>query len=532
MRRMFAIADHRRPVCQIVTGSVPDPQANHAAIVLSKTIKQITGKPARAVTQDSGQLSGNMIVIGEPTANGLVRKLLLASGVEMGRGGKITKLARKRNGDQGFVIRFVKQGKRNCAVLAGNTSQGTFYAAQTFANRIYRAKDKFGVDRRNEITTPAFQYRSVFTGLGGPDPLGPHALEHDFGRRNGSIDVGAFIHWLARYRINHLVVSLFNMDCGLAYPSKKYPHAVNKYHLNITHEFFHDLVKCAKKNYMKVWLVVEFPDRCLGLIRSCPELALKRSADAVLHNLTDEWWDCFFKGDVAYREFRILQASGGGLDVNNPATMRFWRTFWRELLATYPEVDGIGLELCEHLSFNPRGEDFYDRMWQYYASMVDIAEKVRPGLTYWMWHAPGGRQVAKRRDELPNLSYIHWGDGAERTPVGRAQGTKTDWYLTHGSTRLDYEPWIKRHCMQCERLGLKGMQKRMAIFRPLHNVYSAFDEFTWSPKTSWAEYAMHHVMRTHHVKDANRAKAYAEDLRSRSARLPRKEVTASPQAVA
>ena len=489
-------------------------------MVLQEELKRITGVRIPIVSPGLAPSEEGLILLGTSGDSELVRSLLTRAGVRLNRQGRIRDLAAKVNGDQGFAIQFGRADGRSYAVIAGNTPRGVFYGAQTFCDRVHRSgKGTFAVDCHGELAAPAFEHRSFFGLQGSCCYVTGRLFEETFSRRDGTIDTQAFIRWVTRYRVNNLLLGTLDLNFGVGLRSPRLARLVNPHHSNVRHEFLHELVTQAHRNHISVYLYAEFPDRYLGILHHRPDLAWANGPDLIRNNLSQRWWRRFYQGHIrADHSSGALADHQGILDIDKPATMRFWKAYWRDLLSTYPEVDGIGVEICEHLERHPRAGDFLARMWDYMKAMTDVAEQVRPGLDFFVYDSRGTPVIAAQRDQLPNLTYIRWGHYASREPVARVHGTHPDWYLTHGYYDSDYEPWLRRHCQAALRLGYRGIQKRLAKYDECARVYFALSQFGWSPKMTWREFAERYVLRTHRVKDPRRACAYAEDLRMRSAR--------------
>jgi len=515
----FPIVAGSKPLCRIATDARPDEATAHSARSLQRALKAATGRTIPIAPAGGAAPGEGVILLGRPERDGRVRALLRRSRLPLSRTGRIAKLDATTNGDQGYAIRFVRDGGRDWAVLAGNTDRGTFYAAGELADRVYRrARGAFGVDRRNELAAPAFRYRSLAGTLGGPDFIAPGQLEMSFGLSGGRIDVQAFVDWVAAYKVNHLSVWMFDLMFGLSYPSARYPRAVNPYHANVRHEFFAELLDRARQSHIDVWLFVDFPDNWLGVLKAYPQFAAEGFEASPPHRAGPAWWRRFHRGLPGPEVLDLRRHSA--VCASRPAVMRFWRGFWAELLGRYPAVAGIGGQFGEHPDCRchcRRCEGrYYQQQWEYFRAMVEVAEKVRPGLHYWLYYADGAREIVRHRGELPNLTYIHWGEPRIRPPAGRAQGTRVDWYLSHGWDHTDYEPPLRRHILRSSRLGLAGIQKRMARYHECDRVYFALSEFTWHPRMRWDEFARRYVLRTRRAAAAAEAQAYADDLRRRA----------------
>lgn len=513
---LFAVAGGHDPACHIVAQE--DDAADHAARTLQRRLGSITGCQVPVLRPQHAPSEHSRITLGEPTSDSFVRSRLSAAGIEMDGRGRIAALTRLPNQDQGFAMQF-GDGE---VVLAGNTPQGTLHAVQTFCDRVFRdARDVFGVEGQDELTAPSFRYRSLTGNLGGPDWIASGEFVRTFSRPDGTTDVQAFVDWLAGYRINNMALFTFDLMWGLPYRSDQYPEAVNPHHPNVRHEFFGELLAQAARNYIDVWLMVDFPDCWLGVLKSHPELAAQGFEDTRVPPQAEEWWTRFFTG-MRYQEVRPWREHSA-VCASKPQVMAFWQGYWREVLERYPGIAGIGGQWCEHVEYrcpcSRCSRDFHGLQWRYFQAMVEMAEEVRPGLDYWMWYAKGGSEIARRRSELPNLTYVYWGDGATRPPVAHAQETEVDWYLSHGMTNPEYEPWLQRHALASRALGLEGLQKRMGLFHPCDQAYYAFAEFAWSPDTTWPELARRYGLRTWRVRDGQRVAEYSRDLERRAALL-------------
>lgn len=498
MERTVCLGGKKGTRCSIIVGRDRLEADLHSASVITRIVSRLTGRPVDIDDSWRDQRPGTLILVGLSALDSFARKSTQDVSAELK--GAIRRLRRRKNREQGFVIHFVRCGRQNAIVLAGCTDQGTFYAAQTFANRLYFNHEReLVVDAEDVVTAPAFRYRSLAGGLGGPDWLGSRQFERDFGREDGTTDYRAFIDWIAGMKVNNLNVWMLDFMWGLAYPSAKYPEAVNRHHPNVRHEFFGEMLRYAKKNYIDVWLQVNLPDCWIGIIKVYPHMA---ADDLDFDSIPRRGqWDAFLRGDMGYSEYDRMRHSASSVSTRKKEVLDFWRGFWEELLTRYPEIAGVGGQFGEQLG----DKKLMSLQFHYFKTMADLATRHNPKINTWSYQAAGALDILARRKQLPNFTFIGW-----HRPVTE----DFDWYLSHGGAGLWYETEFKKDALTARRLGLAGIQKRMVCFSRQEKVLSAVGELAWDPSLSFPDLAHYSALKLLRRKDQTMIRAYTTSLRT------------------
>lgn len=484
----FVIVKEGRPHCALVPIGE---NSKLIADILVETIEKIANVELEIVDFVRMQKYQNLIILGNSSEGSLVGKI--------GRRSEIN-LATPRLGQQGFVIKLTKQDSKKNLILTGESSQGTFYAMQTLANRLHWVKNRLVVDKLCFQTKPAFEIRSIFTNMGGPDYVAPRQWEKEFGT-----DYKQFIDFLAGYRINNLTLMSHNLDSGIAYDSKKFPELVNPYKVTVKKDFMQEMIDYAHSRYIEVFFLLDFPDHALAVAKIYPQLAGTN-----------------FKGspsDPSFKKFKemlrgdIKLCTEGWLCGSNPQTMEFWQGYIEELLTRYPNIDGIGLQPSE--SRNPdtrcnckncQRADYFNINLRFFEALRRIAKSINPRIKVWFFSGYGSKKITKhkfpdvievdweatlpiellkrRQRQIVNSKY-DWGSLLSQKPL--ASKWFGDWFLFHTMGR-DWEEFrIKQSCVSLHKIGIKGYQNRVTEYHTKESLFQAFSEFTWNPDISMPE---------------------------------------------
>jgi len=236
----------------------------------------------------------------------------------------------------------IRKTDRGNLILCGGSAQGTFYAVQTLCNSLYLEDGDLKVGdlhtaRFPTFNRPAFQYRGIVTNIGGPDHLSRDQWAREW-QKGGEYDYRGFIDWLAEFKIKHLNVWLLELGFGIAYPSKKFPECVNRFHPNVKNEFLGEMIDYAHQKAMEVSILTDFPDMFSGILRHHPELAAKQFRASELPPQED--WEAFQKTGEN-KNHHSFRNEFGAVCASNPQTMVFWEEYFEEVFSRYPGLDGI-----------------------------------------------------------------------------------------------------------------------------------------------------------------------------------------------
>ena len=530
----FTFTRNRRSACTIVVGSKSDKEEMDSACVLVNAIRELSGTGPDVIEQGEIQKTDGLVLIGTLRSNPIIEEILAEESVittkkEIEASGYVRKLSSEDLGPQGFVI--YKPGKKDgpfsdSLVLTANTSTGLFYAVSTLVDRLHNEDGRLIVDGLNTrlipvVNLPAFAHRSVFTGLGGPEWMGPGQYMKEFG-----YDYKAFIDWLSEHKFNNLLIHNFaNLCWGINYESDRFPELINRFHPNVKQEFMGELIRYAHERHIEIFFGMDIPDNWSGFINVYPDLAGANVDWEYFPRGQD--WDAFAEGTGDWRYNWIEHDASGNRIVHGekgrqvrrqaswvcltqPRVKAFWRDYWTEVLDRYPEVDGIGGQFSEHLNIcnceRCSRAGFFDLATEYFGTMEELARSRNPDLKLWLWGVPGVRDIIKRKSEIPNLVLIDWGLSFQPFFLNQIV-PKSDWYLCHGGGQiLDFA--IKRFCTTFNRLGLKGVQIRGVEFKEGDRNYQSFEEFMWNPQLSLEDYAHHYTIKQLRKKDKKVTDAY------------------------
>ena len=530
----FTFAKNRRPTCTIVVGSKSNKEDTDSACVLVNAIRELSGTGPDIIERGEIQKTDGLVLLGTLRTNPIIEEVLAEASIittqkEIEASGYVRKLSSEDLGTQGFVI--YKPGKKDgpfsdSLVLTANTSTGLHYAVSTLVDRLHNEDGRLIVDGLNTrlipvVNLPAFTHRSVFTGLGGPEWMGPGQYMKEFG-----YDYKAFIDWLSEHKFNNLLIHNFaNLCWGINYESERFPELINRFHPNVKQEFMGDLIRYAHERHIEIFFGMDIPDNWSGFINVYPDLAGANVDWSCFPRGRD--WDAFAEGTGHWRYNWIEHDASGNRIVHGekgrqvrrqaswvcltqPRVKAFWRDYWTEVLDRYPEIDGIGGQFSEHLSIcnceRCSRAGFFELATEYFGTMEELARSRNPDLKLWLWGVPGVRDIIKRKSEIPNLVLIDWGLSFQPFFLNHIV-PKSDWYLCHGGGQiLDFA--IKRFCTTFNRLGLKGVQIRGVEFKEADRNYQSFEEFMWNPQLSLKDYAHHYTIKQLRKKDKKVTDAY------------------------
>jgi len=536
----FDFARGEVPLCCIRIHSRSGDGDLHCASILATAVAEISGARIDIVEWGGPTTAAGEVLIGTLHDGAYLERALLEQGVLASREavrekGHVRALTAGDLGEEGFIVHRPTDGQsrwKHCLIAAGATPQGAMYAASALADRLHEEDghlivDGLGTRLMPPVNLPAFRHRSIFTGLGGADWLGPDQYTREFGQ-----DYRAFVDWLAQRRYNHLLVHNFaNLCWGVNYRSAAFPELVNPHHPNVQHEFMGDLIRYAHQRGIQVMFGADLPDNWSGVLRAHPDWAGANVDWSCFPQGGD--WDAFAsgQGDWRYAWFEVAAdgrrtfCGGRGREVrkraswvclSHPEVMAFWRAYWEEVLDTYPEVDGIGGQFSEHLYCCDCEEctraGFPALAARYYDAMEEIARRRHPPRRTWIWTVPGARDIMAHRERHPDLTVIDWGLGFEPFAMGQVV-PKSDWYLCHGSGRIS-DFGMREYCRSFSSRGLQGVQVRAVDYRQADRYFRGFSEFMWDPRLSVDEYAHLQTIGQLRRKDPDVTAAYAHLIRA------------------
>jgi len=534
----FTFVGGKEAFCTIVIGSKRDREDLHSAEILADAVKEVSGVEIVIAEEGEKVRTVNQVLIGSPKTNSRIEALLredrvLVTKKDLEEAGFLRMLMPEDLGNQGFIIHKAQRGDEEYLILAGATPVGTLYAVNTLVSRLHMEDDRLIVDGLNTrlmptVNVPAFKYRSLQTGLGGPEWLGPDQYMKEFG-----YDYKAFVDWLASHKINNILLHNACLAFGLFYDSERFPELVNHYHPNVKREFMSDLIKYAHKRGVSVFFMHNIPDEWESVIRVYPELA-GNNVDWSYFPKSDEDWNdyiqckgewarCRWGRDAEGRPIIIRGEKGRAVRekcswvcLNKSKVMEIWRGLWEELLERY-DVDGVGAQFGESLSLRCNceacGSDrFFELELEYFKAMVEVARAKNPDIKVWIWTVPGARDIITHREEYPNLVIIDWGLDFQPFMFQRVL-PKGDWYLYH---RMGMQPefGIKEMSMALSARGVEGFQIRSVFYKELDRIYQSFEEFAWNPRLSIDDYAHLYTIKVLRRKHRKVAEAYAHWIRA------------------
>ncbi len=510
----FIIARGKKPACTVLLGSAKEDL--ETAELLQKRVEGISDVRLKITTKRQNSHHKNQILIGSPVSNSLSRQILrekkiLVAPKDKEREENKRLLVLEDLGNQGFIIYKTNYKGKKYLILSGETSQGVFYAVNTFINRLYLKGKDLIVDNLDSnitpvINIPAFKYRSVATNIGGPDWLGHNQWEKEWG-----YDYKGFIDWLASHKINNLNIWPFDLAFGIAYNSKKFSECVNRYHPNVKREFIQDMIKYAHKRYIKVFFFIDFPDNWTAIIKAHPELAGKNVNPKNIPS-GKEWENYQKRGEGLCAGGERFRSKFSWVCASNPKTMQFWKDYWEELLDRYPDVDGIGGQFCEHSNTRCNckncTKNFFQLQLKYFEEMIKIGKKKNPHIKIWLYDVWGTRDILKNKDEFPGLIRIDW--NSKFVPfIFRHYVPRGNWYLYHrGYNEVGSEFGIRECAKIFNERNLEGYQIRGVHYKETEQIYSAFEEFSWNPSLSIEDFAYLYALKRFRKRDERFSRTY------------------------
>lgn len=521
----FVFARGKHTACILVIGTRENTEDLYAASLLASAIEEIAHiRPSIVISgQEEGQI--NRVLIGSPKTHPGSQALLRDGNIIVMPEDIQTEIANRQIllpqdlGRQGFVIYLALEPARRSLVVAGNTSQGTLYGVNTLISRLFLRDSELIVDWLGTRLLPIIHYspfetRSLFTNLGGPDYLAPPGQWSKEWSAIGSegYDYKGFIDWLVSHKFNHLLLLLFDLEFGIAYPSKKFPELVNPYHPNVKHEFVGELIEYAHRRHIKIFFFADFPDNWSSVVRAYPELAGANVDKSRI--MDDERWRNYQQTAIGNRENRRVASWVCG---SKPEVFEIWRSYWQELIERYPEVDGVGGQPCEHpetrCNCNECRRTFFDQEKKFFNEVFRIGKAKNPNISPWIYRVWGGFQLLEPSDTNNTPIVIDWG---ARFPLFMTHRylPRSDWYLFHCMNSEWPEFGFKQVSMAFPKYGVKAYQIRGVKYRETDHLYQAYEEFAWDPDLSVEDYAFLYVLKRFRREDPELAEAYAHWIKA------------------
>jgi hypothetical protein len=487
----FVFVKDNRPAATLVVGSKAKVEDDlHFANILAGTIKQISAVEIPVADAKDKVPGRRQVLIGTPQSIPLLVRLLTEDTVYRDKTG--CEMLPRELGEQGFVIHKTKHEDKEYLILSGRTNLAVLYAVNTLEDRLHTEADQvivdgFGTRLMPIVNTPAFRYRSLQTAVGGPDFLGSGQYMREFGYNHK-----AFVDWLASHKINNILLHDTGFTWGICYDSKRFPELVNRDHPNVKRDYLGGIIRYGRKRGLTVFFAHNIPDRWHFIVKVYPELAGTINAEGV--------------------------PSNNVVCLNKPRVMQIWRDYWDEALDRYPGVEAIGCQFGEGISPRLRcqcdvcrSDQYYKKQLEFFDAMVEAARSRRHPVKYWIWRVPGAKDIIERKKDYPDLVDIDWRLNFRPFMLGRR--TEGDWYLYHRHGN-NPEFGMKQMCMAMENLGLEGLQIRAVQFREKDKLFQHFEEFTWNPQLSIADYAHLYAIKVLRRKDEKLADAYAHYIRA------------------
>jgi len=420
-------------------------------------------------------------------------------------------------GEQGFIVYKLDD---DTLVLCGGSPQGTFYAVQTIINHLYLKNGNLMVeDLHTEkfpiLSRPAIPCRVVCTNVGGPDHVGRDQWVKEW-QKGDEYDYKGFIDWLARFKITHLNLWLFELAFGIAYPSAKFPECVNKYHPNVKKEFMGDLIEYAHKKFMDVSIFIDFPDMFSGILCHHPELGAKRSSFTKFPS--EEDWQAYQKtgenkGDHDFRH------AFGTVCASKPEVMSFWEEYLKEVFNRYPSLDGIVGQFAEGVdgrlcACDNCRNNFLDLQWRYFRRMAEIARQDKPERKIYNCASTGAVEILRHRGEIKNFIQFDWGGEGVGQFLYNHTCLHGEWYLLHHMGQKWQESDWKCMSRVAASSHLQGLAKRGVSYFSTENDYFAFGEFAWNPELGMENYADRYIKFSLRKKDDETSALYAHWIKA------------------
>ena len=228
-----------------------------------------------SVTEEPGKGLNNLIIIGEPGQNSILRNALIKNNVEF---------SNKTTGDQGYVI----CSNSDALLLAGSGPAGTFYALQSLYS-ILKSNKGNTIDIPNLLIRdyPSIKYRGLFNeDKWGPDRMTledyKDMIDYMASIKMNTLSIGVYGCWDVQYRNEILEFFMLPID---KYPQLKTPKLIEYYSpkkgewqkLNylptiFKEDFFGDLIKYGKTKHVTVYPVFNSLGHNTLLPRVFPEI--------------------------------------------------------------------------------------------------------------------------------------------------------------------------------------------------------------------------------------------------------------------
>lgn len=489
----FALTGNNRAACAIVSDAAGRRMPHAAALQLAAGFRAFSGIKL-PVLKSPAAIRTPAICLGIFSRSPLIRDVLAREqAVLSGAAERSTRATVLSNltlypgdlGGQGFVIYGTRCRGQPVVILTANTEQGLAYAVQTLLSRIYREAGVwriFGLGTRflPALNRPAFASRSLATFVSGPCYMFPGQWEREFGR-----DYRRFLDWMSGHKFNHLLDWSFTPDAGIGYRSKIFPELVNKLHPNVRREYFPRMLRCARQRHIQTWLFFKLPFLDYAGDKSgphCPLIGEDRPIVSAVRTAAG-----------AGRGGRPLRM----VCLSRPQTRKFWRQYIAELVTRYPEIEGLGCEVGEHLSSYCacpacKGRE-QELGYEYFKVMADTARRIKPSLKLWFYRAAGAARIEERRSDFGDVTMIGWGFtefwGARRSvPRG-------DWFLCHTGKDEHAEAYLRQAVNTLSRNSFDGIQIRGTKYMEWEAKYRAFEELTWNPDWSLEDLAILNAIR-------------------------------------
>ncbi len=520
----FTLAENGKPKCQIVLPPASSEITQHAASRLQSAIAEASGVtlPVRSESEptsaDTCRILLGTLAENRTTASFLRDKRLVVSLAEREQEEYKQVLVPENLGPEGFVILPGEYQGRSTLALTGGTPVAALYAVETLLDRVFVQGGRvLAGPLVSEVTpvvnTPAFPVRSIATNLGGPDWVAGGQWEQEWPGQGG-YDWRGFIDWMASHKLNNLDAWIFDLAFGIAYDSNRFPEVVNRLHPNVKHEFMKDLIDYAHSRGIKVFVMIDFPDNWTAVVKAHPELAGKNFNPKDIPSGKE--WEEYQK----YGEARLNQAGGqrfrtrfSWVCMSEPKTLQFWRDYIDDLLAHYPALDGVGLQVsetarnrcnCEKCTRDPLAQ-----FEKYFAEMVDVGRRKNPKLKFWIYNSWGTRDIEAHQARYPNFVAIDWSLATLGPLYYKQYIPRGNWYLMHTMGQRFSEFTYKYAAMALNESGQEGMQIRAAAYKTQENSFQAFEEFAWNPRLGIEQFADLFVKKVYHHADQQVSELYS-----------------------
>ncbi len=509
----FVLTSNGRAACAIVSDATGRRRPRAAAMQLAEGFRALSGINLPVLKSDAA-IRTPAICLGILGRSRLIRDLLAGDQVLLsGAGERNTRATVLSNltlypedlGGQGFVVYGARCQGQPTLILTANTEQGLAYAVQTLLSRIYLEDGAwriFGLGTRflPALNRPAFAVRSLATFISGPCYMFPGQWEKEFGR-----DYRRFLDWMSGHKFNHLLDWSFTPDAGIGYRSKRFPELVNHLHPNVRHEYMPGMLRYARQRHIKTWLFFKLPFLDYTGDKSgphCPLIGEDRPIVSAVRTAA-----------AAGRRGQSLRM----VCLSRPQTRNFWRQYIAELVTRYPEIDGLGCEVGEHLSSYCacpacKGRE-QERGYEYFKLMADTARRIKPSLKLWFYRAAGAARIEERRSEFGDITMIGWGFTGNLGPRGVPCRAATGFSAIPATMSMPRRICASRRAPSAGTglTAFKSAGRNMAM--EWEAKYRAFEELTWNPDLSLSDLAVLNTIRAERRYDRELADIYLQWMR-------------------